>query len=97
MVLVDWLHIINSMVSVRMAGAEALPGVILCFLEYHPDFTFIPDFQICKICGSIKLLSSFQLQIGSFYHFLFVQQVLYGFISWRFCRFRLFRSINGQR
>ena len=97
MVLVDWLHIINGMVSVCMAGAEVLPGVILCFLEYHFDFAFVLNFQIRAVTGNIKLLSDFQLQIVGFYHFLFIQQILYGFISWRFCRFRLFRSINGQR
>ena len=97
MVLVDWLHIINGMVSIRMAGAEALPSVILCFLECHLDFAFILDFQIRAVTGNIKFLSGFQLQIVGFYHFLFIQQILYGFISWRFCRFRLFRSINGQR
>ena len=90
MVLVDWLHIINGMVSVCMAGAEVLPGVILCFLECHFDFAFVLDFQICKIRGNIKVLSDFQLQIGGFYHFLFIQQILYRFISWRFCRFWLF-------
>ena len=90
MVLVDWLHIINGMVSVCMAGAEALPGVILCFLECHLDLAFILDFQIGAVTGNIKLLSGFQLQIGGFYHFLFIQQILYRFISWRFCRFWLF-------
>ena len=90
MALVDWFHIINGMVSVRMAGAEALPGVILCFLECHLDFAFILDFQIGAVTGNIKLLSDFQLQIGGFYHFIFIQQILYRFISWRFCRSWLF-------
>ena len=90
MVLVDWLHIINGMVSVCMAGAEVLSGVILCFLEYHFDFAFVLNFQICKIRGNIKVLSDFQLQIGGFYHFLFIQQILYTFICWRFYRFWFF-------
>ena len=90
MVLVNWLHIINGMISVRMAGTEALSSVILCFLECHLDFAFILDFQICKIHGNIKLLSDLQLQIGCFYHFIFIQKILYRFISWRFCRFWLF-------
>ena len=85
------------MVSIRMAGAETFPGVILCFLECHLDSAFILDFQIGTIAGNIKCLSDFQLQIGSFYHFIFFQQIFYGFISWRFCRFWLFRSIYGQR
>ena len=90
MVLVDWLHIINGMVSVCMAGAEVLPGVILCFLECHFDFAFVLDFQIRAVTGNIKLLSNFQFKIGGFYHFIFIQQILYSFIHWRFCRFRLF-------
>ena len=94
MLLVDRLYIINGMVSIRMAGAEVLPGVILCFLECHFDFAFVLDFQICKIRGNIKVLSDFQLQIGGFYHFIFIQLILYGFIRWRFRRFRLFRSIH---
>ena len=72
-------------------------GVILCFLECHFDFAFVFDFQICKIRGNIKVLSDFQPQIGGFYHFIFIQLILYGFIRWRFRRFRLFRSIHRQR
>ena len=85
------------MVSVCMAGAEVLPGVILCFLEYHFDFAFVLDFQIRAVTGNIKLLSDFQLQIVGFYHFIFIQHILYGFIRWRFRRFWLFRSIYSQR
>ena len=97
MVLVDRLHIINGMVSIRMAGAETFPGVILCFLESHFDLAFVFDFQIGTITGNIKCLSDFQLQIGGFYHFIFIQHILYGFIRWRFRRFWLFRSIYSQR
>ena len=97
MVLVDRFHIINGMVSIRMAGAEIFPGVIICFLESHFDLAFIFDFQIGMVTGNIKCLSDFQLQIIGFYHFIFIQQILYRFIRWRFCRFWLFRSINGQR
>ena len=59
-------------------------------LEVGQDFAFVLDFQICKIRGNIKVLSDFQLQIGGFYHFLFIQQILYTFICWRFYRFWFF-------